>query len=93
MSAQTVEYAAGDPRVPPLPRTIQAIADALSGARRMAFYAEALAAPQGEELDAVLNRWWADAMLEQLHGREQRLSEALAGENLSALPDFVGGGE
>lgn len=91
MSAQTVGYAAYDPRVAPLAHTIQAIGDALTGAKRMAFYAEALSAPQGDELDAVLTRWWAEAMLVSVPGGEQRLAEAQAGEGLSALPDFVDG--
>jgi hypothetical protein len=93
MSAQTVDYGGYDPRVEPLPHTIQAIGDALTGARRMAFYAEALSAPQGEALDAVLTRWWAEAMLSAVPGRELRLAQALADQGLSALPDLVDGGE
>ncbi|MFC1402201.1 MULTISPECIES: hypothetical protein [Streptacidiphilus] len=91
MSAQSVEYT-HDPRVAPLPRTIQAIGDALSGAPRMAFFAEALSAAQGRPLDAVIDRWWAEAMLSLLPGREQRLAEVMAGENLSVLPDDLGDG-
>jgi hypothetical protein len=91
VSAQP-EYPAA-PKVRPLPRTIDAVAGALAGAKRMAFYAEIGRAEEGEEINTVLRKWWAEAMFDQRPGRERRLAEASAGRGLVPLPGTVGGSE
>lgn len=96
MSAQPVHHDDTDPargRVKAIPRTINAIGDALSGEKRARFYREVLAAEQGQALDTALERWWMDAMLDQAPGREESLANALAGRNLRPLPDLIGRGE
>ncbi|MEU6113110.1 hypothetical protein ABZ840_00850 [Streptomyces sp. NPDC047117] len=91
MSAQPEHPA--DPRVRPLPHTIDAVADALAGAKRMAFYAEIGQAEEGEPLNATLRKWWMEAMFDQQPGRQQRLADAAAGHGLVSLPHPVGGDE
>ena len=60
MSVQPVEAkGAGDP----VPRNAEGIAAALSGARRMEFYRELLAAAP-QDAEAVLRHWWCEAMLD-----------------------------
>jgi hypothetical protein len=55
-----------DPRVPDIPTTIQAIGPALaSPASRLQFYAQAMAATAGQEIDEVLRRGRAQALLDQ----------------------------
>lgn len=46
-----------------VPRNADGIAAALDGERRMEFYRELLAAAP-EEAEAVLRRWWSEAMLD-----------------------------
>ncbi|OIV37000.1 hypothetical protein BIV57_13510 [Mangrovactinospora gilvigrisea] len=60
MTAQPLEPSTGADRVP---RTVDGIAQALSGARRMAFYRE-LGLATAETAPAVVRRWWAEAMLD-----------------------------
>lgn len=83
MSAQPES---SDRRTAALPRTINAIGDALSGEKRARFYGEVLAAEQGPQLDGVMTRWWMDAMLDRAPGREERYADALAGRRLVPLP-------
>ena len=91
MSAQP-EYPA-DPRVRPIPHTIDAVAGALTAAKRMAFYAEIGQAEEGEAINAVLRKWWMEAMFDSRPGRDQRLAEASAGHRLTALPPLAGENE
>lgn len=81
------------PRTTRLPRTIDAVADALTGAKRMAFYAEIGGAQAGEEINAVLRKWWMEATFDSVPGRERRLAQADAGTHLVPLPDLVDGRE
>jgi hypothetical protein len=74
---------------PQIPRTINAISAALTDEKRAEFRQEALAAEQGSAFDAVMNRWWMEAMLDRVPGREQRLADALAGRNLVPLSELV----
>ncbi|MGW5369483.1 hypothetical protein ACWER6_28700 [Streptomyces sp. NPDC004009] len=78
-----------DPRVPAIPRTINAIGDALSPGRRMAFFAAVGGAEQGERLNDVMSLWWMEAMFERVPGREQRLADTVAGRGLVPLPEVV----
>ena len=91
MSAQPEQ--APDPRVRPIPHTINAIGDALSAEKRLAFYAEVLAAEEGEPINTVMRKWWMEAMFDRRPGRQQRLADATAGRRLVPLPDLAGGEE
>lgn len=59
MSAQPVPV----PEPDRVPRNAQGIGDALTGPRRMEFYRELLAAAP-EAAEAVLRRWWCEAMID-----------------------------
>jgi hypothetical protein len=76
MSAQPVQHHPGP--VPAIPKTIDAIAVALSAAKRMAFYAE-IGQTDAAELESAIERWWTDALLDQVPGREERLANVMAG--------------
>lgn len=91
MSAQPEHPA--DHRVRPIPHTIHAVSGALTGAKRMAFYAEIGQAEEGEDLNTTLRKWWVEALLDSRPGREQRLADADAGRNLVSLPGLAGGEE
>ncbi|MCP2335964.1 motile sperm domain-containing protein [Actinomadura rupiterrae] len=69
-------------------RTVTAIAEALPPAKRDRFLAETSQAEDGA-LDAVLDHWWPDAMLDQVPGRERRVDDALAGRGLVSLDDLA----
>jgi hypothetical protein len=62
-----------------VPRTINGIADALSGARRMEFYREVGEAEAGSELDHVLATWWGQAMLDTDPERARVIAAAESG--------------
>ena len=76
MSVQSVHMeGAGDP----VPRNAEGIAAALSGARRMEFYRELLAAAP-QDAEAVLRHWWCEAVLDADQTRgDQLAAAALAG--------------
>ncbi|MBV9314051.1 MAG: hypothetical protein JO100_09985 [Pseudonocardia sp.] len=59
----------------PVPRNAEGIGAALSGERRMEFYRELLAAAP-EDAEAVLRRWWCEAMLDAAQAAGDRLTEA-----------------
>jgi hypothetical protein len=80
-----------DSRVTAIPHTINAIGEALTGAKRACFYGEVLAAEEGEPINTVMRKWWMEAMFDARPGREQRLADADAGRNLVPLPALVGG--
>ncbi|MFI9721082.1 hypothetical protein ACIHFE_15750 [Streptomyces sp. NPDC052396] len=61
-----------------VPRNADGIAAALQGARRMEFYRQlGMAAP--EEAEAVLKRWWCEAMLDSDPAGDRLTQEALNG--------------
>lgn len=80
-------------RVRPIPRTIEAIGEALTAEKRARFYGEVRTAEQGPELDGVLERWWMDAVLDQVPGRRRRHADGVAGRNLVPLPKPRGAAE
>jgi hypothetical protein len=82
MSALPVHRRPGP--VPAIPKTIDAIAVALSAPKRMAFYAE-VGQTDAAELESVIERWWTDVMLDQVPGREERLAGVMAGRNLVSI--------
>ncbi|WP_331718701.1 hypothetical protein [Streptomyces sp. NBC_00212] len=61
-----------------VPRHGEGIAAALSGARRMEFYREFLAAAP-EEAEGVLKRWWCEAMLDTDPAGDRLTAAALDG--------------
>lgn len=81
----------GKLRTPAIPHTIDAISQALSPAKRMAFYAEVGQAEEGEPVARVMRKWWMEATFDSRPGRQQQLDDAAAGRNLTPLPDPVGG--
>ena len=81
--AQPVQPQAAD-RVP---RTADGIGAALAPARRMEFYRELGTAPV-ERVEAVLRRWWCEAMLDTDPEGERILVAALDGTlPLSTMED------
>lgn len=61
-----------------VPRNAEGIAAALTGAQRMEFYRELLAAAP-EQAKGVLLRWWGQAMLDTDPDADSRADAALAG--------------
>ncbi|WP_328406375.1 hypothetical protein OHS70_38310 (plasmid) [Streptomyces sp. NBC_00390] len=86
MTAQP-EHPAGS-RVTTIPHTINAIGDALSAEKRLAFYAEVLAA-DAADVAAVMGRWWKTAMLDRAPGAESSRANAAAGRRLVAIDDLA----
>jgi hypothetical protein len=86
MSAQ---HEVPDGFVRAIPRTINAIGDALAGEKRTEFLSEVLAAEQGTRLDEVMTRWWTIAMLARVPGIEKSRADALAGRNLVPLSELI----
>lgn len=56
---------------PRVPRTIDGIADALTGARRMEFYRTVGQAQAGPDLQHVVATWWGQAMLDTAPDRDR----------------------
>ncbi|WP_326643777.1 hypothetical protein OG884_08275 [Streptosporangium sp. NBC_01755] len=76
MSAQPVHpHVPGEPRVP---RTVDGISTALQGGRRMEFYRELGMAPL-DQAEAILRRWWCEAMLDTDPKADQIRKAALEG--------------
>lgn len=75
----------GDPRVPAIPRTVDAVHDALPTTRREEFHAAVARAAPGDEREAVMTAWWLEAMFEAVPGRDQRLDDTVAAVGLVAL--------
>lgn len=75
----------GDARVPAIPRTIAAIAQALDPTRHDEFQTAVYHAEQGTELDSALMTWWLEAMFETVPGRDRRLDDTFAGVGLVEL--------
>ncbi|WP_431043978.1 hypothetical protein ACQUSR_20175 [Streptomyces sp. P1-3] len=74
MSAQPVH-----PHEPDrVPRNAEGIAAALDGVKRMEFYRELLAAAP-EKAEAVLRRWWCEAMLDTDPSGDRLTEAALNG--------------
>lgn len=61
-----------------VPRNAEGIAAALDGIRRMEFYRELLAATP-EDAEAILRRWWCEAMLDTDPRGDQLTEAALNG--------------
>ncbi|SEL31870.1 hypothetical protein [Streptacidiphilus jiangxiensis] len=75
MTAQPVAYHHDE--LPRVERTPDGIGQALTGARRMAFYADLGRVRSGQEFEAVIGRWWSRAVLAP--GQAERIAAARAG--------------
>lgn len=64
---------------PHVPRTIDGIADALTGARRMEFYRAVGQAEAGPDLQHVVATWWGQAMLDTDPDRDRIIAAVEAG--------------
>ena len=72
-----------------IPRTADGIGAALAPARRMEFYRELGRAPV-ERVEAVLRRWWCEAMLDNDPEGERIIAAALDGTlPLSTMEDIA----
>lgn len=81
-----------DPRVHPIPHTIDAVADGLGAAKRMAFYAEIGQAEGADTIALVLEKWWMEAMFDSRPGRERRLAAVADPDaRVRPLPGLAGG--
>ncbi|MGW4648409.1 hypothetical protein [Kitasatospora sp. NPDC004289] len=78
MSVQPVHHHPEQNSEPRVPRTADGIAEALTGARRMAFYRELGQAPI-DRVGEVLNRWWCEAELDADPEQDQIVAAARAG--------------
>ncbi|MEV5410264.1 hypothetical protein AB0K60_15685 [Thermopolyspora sp. NPDC052614] len=90
MTAQPVH--SSGPEEPRVPRTVDGIAAALSPAKRMDFYRQ-LGTARLEQAEAVLRRWWCEAMLDTDPEAEQVRIEAEQGINCfpaeDVFPEFA----
>lgn len=77
MSAQPIHPHEPD-RPDRVPRNAEGIAAALAGGRRMEFFRELLAAAP-EKAEAVLKRWWCEAMLDTDPAGDRLTEAALNG--------------
>jgi hypothetical protein len=69
----------GGPHIPErVPRRVGGIGASLSGERRLEFYRELLAAAP-EDAEAVLRRWWCEAMLDTDPAGDRLTEAALNG--------------
>jgi hypothetical protein len=69
---------------PRVPRTIDGIADALTGARRMEFYRAVGQAEVGPDLQHVIATWWGQAMLDTDPDRD-RIIAAVQGGTMATV--------
>ncbi|MGH3940260.1 MAG: hypothetical protein ACRDTG_16840 [Pseudonocardiaceae bacterium] len=81
MTAQP-EHPHAPEAAPRVPRTINGIADALTGARRMEFYRVVGQAEAGPDLQHVIATWWGQAILDTDSDRDR----LIAAVQDSALP-------
>ncbi|WP_046494139.1 hypothetical protein [Streptomyces odonnellii] len=86
MTAQPVYPPPGPVAV--IPHTIGAIGDALTGEKRLAFYAEVLATEE-HAVPAVMRRWWMTAMLNSAPDAERSRADTQAGRNLVSVDQFL----
>ncbi|MFI1226140.1 MULTISPECIES: hypothetical protein [Streptomyces] len=75
-------------RVTPIPRSINAIGNALGGADRARFYEQVLAAEDSAVAD-VMRRWWKTAMLNKAPGAARSRENASSGRALVSVDDLL----
>ncbi|WP_063736342.1 hypothetical protein [Streptomyces sp. RTd22] len=69
--------------------SINAIGTALADQKRTQFYSEVLAAEGTVAIDAVMEKWWREAMLDRAPGAEASRANASAGRKLVAVEDLI----
>ncbi|MFG1855090.1 hypothetical protein ACGFJT_24890 [Actinomadura geliboluensis] len=79
MSAQPVEPSLPG-RVHRVPRTVAGIGEWLTEEKRAAFLAEVMAAKEEDDFKRVMDRWWAEAHLDQAPERRERRDWALTAD-------------
>ncbi|MEU1494854.1 hypothetical protein ABZ456_32000 [Streptomyces sp. NPDC005776] len=86
MSAQP--EAPRDRRIPGIPHTINAIAEALEGSDRARFKSEVLAAEESA-VPGVMRRWWKTAMINRVPGAARSRSNAERGNSLMSVDELI----
>lgn len=72
-----------------MPRTIKGISARLGDDERALFLDQLMAAEEEAEYDAVMRTWWAQAHLEQIPGRAERLAKAVEAAKTGDRSGFV----
>ncbi|MFE9913453.1 hypothetical protein [Streptomyces clavifer] len=77
-----------DRRIPGIPHTINAIADALGGADSARFKSEVLAAEEAA-VPGVMRRWWKTAMINRVPESARSRMNAESGQSLLSVDDLI----
>ncbi|MEU1471020.1 hypothetical protein ABZ434_22680 [Streptomyces sp. NPDC005761] len=77
-----------DRRIPGIPHTINAIADALDGTDSARFKSEVLAAEEAA-VPGVMRRWWKTAMISRAPGAARSRMNAESGQSLLSVDDLI----
>ncbi|MFG3137115.1 hypothetical protein ACGFZA_12955 [Streptomyces sp. NPDC048211] len=77
-----------DRRMPGIPHTINAIADALDGPDSTRFKAEVLAAEEAS-VPGVMRRWWKTAMINRVPEAARSRANAERGNSLLSVDDLI----
>ncbi|MGP3634492.1 hypothetical protein ACTU45_14155 [Streptomyces sp. 24-1644] len=77
-----------DRRIPGIPHTINAIADALDGTDSARFKSEVLAAEEAA-VPGVMRRWWKAAMINRIPEAARSRAKAERGNSLLAVDDLI----
>ncbi|WP_030934814.1 hypothetical protein [Streptomyces sp. NRRL B-24720] len=77
-----------DRRVPAIPHTINAIADALGGADRARFKTEVLAAEESA-VPGVMRRWWKAAMIARVPEAARSRANVESGRALLSVDELI----
>ncbi|MFI2780772.1 hypothetical protein [Streptomyces sp. ALB3] len=77
-----------DSRIPGIPHTINAIADALDLADSARFKSEVLAAEESD-VPGVMRRWWKTAMINRVPGAARSRANAEQGNCLVSVDELI----
>ncbi|MET8406387.1 hypothetical protein [Streptomyces sp900116325] len=77
-----------DRRIPAIPHTINAIADALGGADRARFKTEVLAAEESA-VPGVMRRWWKAAMIARVPEAARSRANVESGRALLSVDELI----
>ncbi|MFE2095241.1 hypothetical protein [Streptomyces sp. NPDC059460] len=77
-----------DRRIPAIPHTINAIADALGGADSARFRTEVLAAEESS-VPGVMRRWWKTAMISRVSEAAHSRENAASGRSLLSVDELI----
>ena len=76
-------------KVSAIPYSIEAIGKALDDQKRTKFYSQVLAAEGSQAIDAAMEKWWREAMLDRAPGANASRANASAGRKLVAVEDLI----